>query len=369
MHAYSRLSLSARFTLLLLLFFAISIGLSGFALYRHLTTVAEQSVSSDGLLLLHAMNAVRSYTSSQVNPLLAPLMNSQGKFIPESVPAFSARSVFNQLRQDSRYNNFSYKEASLNPTAPQDRADGWETQMLQRFINDRKKDSESGFRTLNGQLVFYNARPLVVGDPACLRCHATSDAAPPAMVARYGPIGGFGWKLNTVIAAQVVYVPAVEVYGLSQSTWLAVMLISVISFALAALAINIALRRSVIKPVDQMAVLARRISADDLDEQAPNSLANVAGRSDELGHMARLFQRMAQEVFTREQTLKRQLEELNNQIIQIDEAQKSRRVAELVETEGFRTLRARAQKMREERQKQENPGVGSDPESDPTGSR
>jgi len=41
MHAYSRLRSRARFTLLLLLFFAISIGLSGFALYRHLTTVAE----------------------------------------------------------------------------------------------------------------------------------------------------------------------------------------------------------------------------------------------------------------------------------------------------------------------------------------
>src|SRR5512133_609226 len=94
MHAYSKLRLTARFTLLLLLFFAISIGLSGLALYRHLTTVAEQSITSDGLLLLHSLNAVRSYTSNQVNPLLTPLMQSQGKFIPETVPAYSARSVF-----------------------------------------------------------------------------------------------------------------------------------------------------------------------------------------------------------------------------------------------------------------------------------
>lgn len=94
-------------------------------------------MTSDGLLLLHAMNAVRSYTSSQVNPLLVPLMDSQGKFIPESVPAFSARSVFDQLRQDDRYRDFFYKEASLNPTAPQDRADEWETQVLQRVTVHR----------------------------------------------------------------------------------------------------------------------------------------------------------------------------------------------------------------------------------------
>ena len=83
------------------------------------------------------MNAVRSYTSSQVNPLLVPLMDSQWKFIPESVPAFSARSVFDQLRQDDRYRDFFYKEASLNPTAPQDRADEWETQVLQRVTVHR----------------------------------------------------------------------------------------------------------------------------------------------------------------------------------------------------------------------------------------
>ena len=365
MRAYSRLKLSARFTLLLLLFFALSMGLSGLALYRHLTSVAEQSVTSDGLLLLHAMNAVRSYTSSQVNPLLVPQMNSQDKFIAESVPAFSARSVFDQLRKDGAYSDFFYKEASLNPTAPEDRADEFETQLLQSFVNDRNKASVSGFRTLNGQLVFYNARPMVVSNPACLQCHTTPEQAPPAMVAHYGPLNGFNWQLNSVIAAQVVYVPAAEVYALSERTWLSVMLISVLSFALAVLAINVALRRSVIKPIDQMATLAQRISADDLDEQAPGSLAAVAARSDELGQMARLFQRMAQEVYTREQALKRQLDELNNQIIQIDEAQKSRRVAELVETEGFRALRERAQKMREERQRTENQDTGRNGGQDP----
>ena len=329
---FSRLKLGTRFTLLLVLFFLISAGLSAVALYQNLQAVAQESVTSNGQLLLHTMNAVRTYTSGQVDPLLAPLMQSQDKFIPESVPAFSARSVFTKLRGDKPYENYAYREAALNPTAPEDRADAWEAQILQRFRDDRAIQELSGFRTLNGQLVFYNARPMAVSSPACLACHSTPETAPPAMVARYGPINGFGWKLNDVVAAQMVYVPAAEVYSRSLNTWVAVVLISIGSFALLVISINIALRRSIVKPIGEMAVLAERISVDDIDERASESLSKVAARSDELGSMAKVFQRMAQEVYTREQALKQQVQELR---IEIDEAKKASQVAAVTETEAF----------------------------------
>ena len=304
---------------------------------------------------------MRSYTSHQVNPLLAPVMQAEGKFIPESVPAFSARSVFGNLRGDSGFENFFYKEAASNPTAPQDRADAWETEVLMRFRNDRTLKESSGFRTLNGQLVFYNARPMVVGDPACLTCHTTPETAPPAMVQRYGPIDGFGWKLNDVVAAQIVYVPAAEVYGRSWTTWVSVMVISIGSFALAVLAFNLLLRRNVVKPIGQMAELARRISADEIDEMAPKSLAKMTQRSDELGEMARVFERMAQEVYAREQSLRQEVQELR---IEIDEAKKARQVSQLVNTDTFQELRAKAQKLRQQRH-----GTGTaTPDSNPVGS-
>ncbi len=78
-----KLRLGTRFTLILVAFFLISLGLSGLALYSWVRTTAEESVTSNGLLLLHSMNAVRTYTSEQVNPLLRPVMDAQGKFIPE----------------------------------------------------------------------------------------------------------------------------------------------------------------------------------------------------------------------------------------------------------------------------------------------
>src|SRR5262245_49790054 len=52
-----------------------------------------------------------------------------------------------------------------------------------------------------------------------------------------------------------------------------------------------------------------------------DSLAEVSRRPDELGQLARVFQRMAQEVAAREQQFKHQIQTLR---VEIDEAKKSR---------------------------------------------
>jgi hypothetical protein len=62
----------------------------------------------------------------------------------------------------------------------------------------------------------------------------------------------------------------------------------------------------------------------------------VSRRPDELGQLARVFQRMAQEVAAREQQFKHQIQTLR---VEIDEAKKSREVAELTETDFFAQLR------------------------------
>ena len=128
------------------------------------------------------------------------------------MPAFTVRSVFDKLRGQGLPANYYYKEAALNPTTPQDLADAWEADLVTRFRSDRNLQQLSGFRTRDGQLTFYSARPMVITSEACLQCHTTPEVAPAAMVAQYGAISGFGWKLNDVIAAQIVYAPAAEVY-------------------------------------------------------------------------------------------------------------------------------------------------------------
>jgi len=75
-----------------------------------------------------------------------------------------------------------------------------------------------------------------------------------------------------------------------------------------------------------------------------DSLNPVAGRDDALGQLARVFQKMARQVYAREQSLRQQLQELR---VEIDEVKKARQVTEITQTEYFRDLCAKAQRLRQ----------------------
>ncbi len=81
-------------------------------------------------------------------------------------------------------------------------------------------------------------------------------------------------------------------------------------------------------------------------------LSEVEKRKDELGGLARVFSKMAEQVRSREQTLKDEVKELQvkiNLFIQIDQDRKEMQVREITETEYFESLRKRVQLMREKR--------------------
>ena len=92
--------------------------------------------------------------------------------------------------------------------------------------------------------------------------------------------------------------------------------------------------------VDHVIAAAAAVEAGEFD---PETLARVATRRDELGRLARVFQRMAHEVHAREQRLKQEVQQLR---IEIDEARTARQVAEITETDYFQDLQRKADQLR-----------------------
>ena len=85
---------------------------------------------------------------------------------------------------------------------------------------------------------------------------------------------------------------------------------------------------------------AAAVESETFDDE---SLDAVAARDDALGQLARVFQRMAREVFERERRLKAEVQQLR---IEIDEARAARKVAEITDTDYFRDLQERASTLR-----------------------
>jgi GAF domain-containing protein len=87
---------------------------------------------------------------------------------------------------------------------------------------------------------------------------------------------------------------------------------------------------------------AQSVGMGEMTREQAAELETVIGR-DELARLGQAFGRMAQQVIEREETLRRQVEELR---IVVDEARKARQVAEITETEYFQQLLAKAKELR-----------------------
>jgi DNA-binding response OmpR family regulator len=90
----------------------------------------------------------------------------------------------------------------------------------------------------------------------------------------------------------------------------------------------------------------------------PGKLDPVAGRDDELGQLARVFQRMASEVKARERRLEAQVQALR---IGIDEQRKAREVEAITGSSIFEALERRAEGLRRQRRAAHEAGERSEP--------
>lgn len=338
-------SLSTRFTLILSGVFLVGIVIGGFAHWRMLQQRAQEEIALQGLLLIETMNAVRGYTTQNVRPLLADQIADSPEFISETVPAYSARTVFENFRNQMDFSTYLYKEAAFNPTNPADTADAFESDLLMQLSSGESKSEVSGYRDLDGERLFYIARPLTIGSESCLECHSTPEQAPASLIATYGDKGGFGWQLGQVIAVQIIYVPAGEVFNAAFRSFTLVMAVFILIFSLVVLLINFLLKRYVIQPVYVLSGLADKISADEnfSTELESPALYSVANRPDELGSLAQVFRKMASDVYERTGVLKKQVSQL---IIKIDEMRRHQQVSEVTETEFFSDLQKRARELR-----------------------
>ncbi len=214
---------------LVLVWFLGAVIASGILLAGLLNHQAQLQITTKARLLMDTMASIRDYTQDQVNPLFSSRNFSE--FYPQSVPSYAAQEVFQQLRSQTEYEDFFYKEAVLNPTNLRDKADGFETALINK-IKQRSLPELTGFETKNGVRLFYIAEPIAVNNPSCLKCHSTVDVAPQSMLMHYGTLNGFGWKLNEIVGIRITYVPVKQIFetirrSFTRSLTLVVVLIAV----------------------------------------------------------------------------------------------------------------------------------------------
>jgi protein-histidine pros-kinase len=206
--------------------------------------------------------AIRGYTVSQVRPHLE--LQLMRTFLPQSVPAYAATETLTELRK--KYPEYGYKEATLNPTNPRNRATDWEVDVVTNFRNNSETKEMIGERDTPTGRSLYIARPIQIGNQACLACHSVPSAAPKSMLSLYGEANGFGWKLNEIVGAQVVSVPmSVPIQNANRAFFTFMMSLFAI-FVLVFVALNLMLSWLIVRPIQSMATVADAVSTGDFDK-------------------------------------------------------------------------------------------------------
>lgn len=271
-----------KFNLIFLLVFIAGLVASAYVSRDLLQRNAQQEILEHARLTMEKAVAVRSYTNEQIRPLLETQMKYT--FLPQTVPAYSATEVLAKLSK--AFPDYTYKEATLNPTNPRDRAVDWEADIVGRFRTAPDQKELAGERDTPLGRVMYIARPLKITDQACLVCHDTVERAPKTLIEKYGPANGFGWKHNEVVGAQVVSVPMSVPLARAEQTFRVFVTSLVGIFVAIGVVLNLMLWAMVIRPVTKLSKLADKVS---LGEEAPEF--KVGGR-DEIGRLAESFTRM-----------------------------------------------------------------------------
>ena len=133
----------------------------------------------------------------------------------------------------------------------------------------------------------YLARPIEIKSAACLQCHGVPSAASPSMIKQYPQRGGFGWKLNEIVGAQIISVPMSVPIAKANRTFRAFMISLLTVFVVVFVVLNMMLSWLIVRPIQQMSKAANQVSIGNFDVQE----FTVTGK-DEFALFAASFNRM-----------------------------------------------------------------------------
>jgi protein-histidine pros-kinase len=242
---------------------AVIAGAGGF--YLLLQERGARTAEEQARILLATAVSVRKYTTEHILPELSQLPTD--RFREETVTSFAAQTVF----RGTAGNGYAYHETALNPTNPADRPDGFEVDLLRRFRQDPALTEISGTMDSERERVFYVAHPIRIGDPACLTCHDTPERAPPAMLAKYGTVNGFGWKLNDTVGIQVLTIPVTTQLASTLAVVGFLCAGAVLVFGAAYFALTRAMDAAVVQPLQTLAEAANDASRHGAGPALPRS--------------------------------------------------------------------------------------------------
>lgn len=205
MTLFRNLDPKRRFALAVILIYIVSLPIISTITYLILKQNAINYAYNTARLYLITFNATRHYVGDELRPVLQKELPS-GKFILEGMSrSYVAGSITRRVLQDLP--GYSFKNASLNPRNPKNKADEFETLIINEFRSRREMKEWKGLIEKQGYNYYVLARAGSPIEEGCLYCHGDPAAAPKEIIKRYGTASGFNMRVGDVLDTLIAYIP------------------------------------------------------------------------------------------------------------------------------------------------------------------
>lgn len=266
---------------------------SSVALVRNsLRREALREAAEKAEIILDRNLATHHYFSHQLKPSVFTLSDNlrpPGYFEPRWMSStYAIREIDREFRRLTT-GGYYYKECAVDARSPENEADAFEREFIERLNRDPTLERQSAHRVIDGAPFLAVLRRGELMERDCLRCHSDVRSAPAGLLDRYGTERSFNRSVGEVVSAISIRIPLSEAYAQSNR---AVLRLSAVLLAMLGglLAAQVLLgRRLVFGPLERLQRKIAEVASDDA--RLGDQVDPPAGR--ELAALARTFNSMS----------------------------------------------------------------------------
>ncbi len=190
----------------------ISIGVINWRLKQHTLDEAKEKA----MILLDRNIATHTYFSHQLKPALFEKLkdiSDENYFEPRWMSStYAVREIDEYYKTVSKW-NYYYKEASIDARSPQNEADKFESDFIQKLNQHSDIKEISKVKFIDGSPFFVVLRRGEIMEQSCLRCHSEPEMAPKELLEYYGSDRSFGRYEGEVVSAISIRIPLASAYS------------------------------------------------------------------------------------------------------------------------------------------------------------
>jgi methyl-accepting chemotaxis protein len=278
------MSIRVRFIVIIGILSLVASVVLAYASYQFSLKNAMADAKKQGAIVFNMIHSSRMYFKKSQRPLVTELVE-EDRFFPEIMSGFvMTRGVWEIF--EKRFPGYKFKQATLDPLYPPNKADVDETKLIAQFDADKKVKNREGTISKNGKQFYYFAKPILVGDK-CLRCHGNPEDAPKDQVEIYGTESGYDWHKGQVVSTAIVYVPLDTAIVAARKAATNLFAMGTAGIVLLMAVIWFFLSNGIVTPLARLEQKTRQISlGKELDEDIG------VNSKDEIGDLAKAIDRL-----------------------------------------------------------------------------